>query len=160
MMLDVARHSESGKPISLAATSERIGVSHGYLEQLAIALRNARLIRGIPGRYGGYRLALPASQISIGDIVNATIGPICIVDCVDDPASCPRSPCCECRLVYAVINHRIAEVLNAYTLSDLLNPAWTQSMRGELMNLAILPTHRSGANRVHKLREGRNDDAG
>jgi Rrf2 family protein len=135
MMLDVARHAESDKPISLTAISERIGISRGYLEQLAIALRNARLIRGTSGRHGGYRLALPASRISIGDIVEATIGPICIVDCVADPDSCMRSPGCECLMLYTLINQRIAEVLRAYTLADLANPEWTREIRGELLKI-------------------------
>jgi Rrf2 family protein len=135
MMLDVARHAEPDRPASLAAVSRRIGVSRGYLEQLAIALRNARLIRGISGRYGGYRLALPPSEISIGDIVEATIGPICIVDCVEDAESCLRSEDCECRMVYSLINHRVAEVLRGYTLSDLLNPEWMRSIRKEFAAL-------------------------
>jgi Rrf2 family protein len=159
MMVDVARHTESGKPVSLAVTSERIGVSRGYLEQLAMALRNARLIRSVAGRYGGYRLALPASQITLGDIVEATTGPLCIVDCIDDPDSCERSADCECRLVYALMNHRIAEVLRAYTLSDLLNPEWMRAMRGELTNLTILPTHRSDAQHSQPSPEGRKRDA-
>jgi Rrf2 family protein len=159
MMLDIARHAESGKPISLAAISKRTGVSRGYLEQLAIALRNARLIRGVSGRYGGYRLARPPSQISVGDIVEATIGPICIVDCVGEPESCLRSDYCECRLVYALINHRVAEVLRAYTLSDLLNPEWTRSMRGELTDLAVLPMHGSEAYRTDSSPAGGKRDA-
>jgi Rrf2 family protein len=122
MMLDVARYAEPEKPVSLAAVSKRIGVSRGYLEQLAPALRNARLIRGVSGRYAGYRLALPRSDISIGDTVKATIGPIYIVDCVEDPKSCLRSTDCECRMVQSLINHRVAEVLGAHSLSDLLNP--------------------------------------
>jgi Rrf2 family protein len=159
MMLDVARHAKSGKPISLAAISERIGVSQGYLEQVAMQLRNARLIRSISGRYGGYRLALPASEIPIGNIFEATIGPICIVECVDDPESCPRSPSCECRLLYALINHRIAEVLRAYTLSDLLEPEWMRDVRGQLTDLAVPPTHQCDATDTHPVPEGRNPGA-
>ncbi len=155
MMVDVARHTESGKPISLAVVSERIGISRGYLEQLAMALRNARLIRGISGRHGGYRLALPPSEITLGDIVEATIGPICIVDCVDDPEGCMRSPDCECRLLYTLINQRIAEVLRAYTLADLLNPEWTRALQGELLNPAILPTDKSDAGPTRSSPKGR-----
>jgi Rrf2 family protein len=155
MMLDVARHAESGKPISLAAISERIEVSQGYLEQVAMQLRNARLIRSVSGRYGGYRLTLPASEIRIGDIFEATIGPICIVECVDDPEICTRSPSCECRLLYGLINHRIAEVLRAYTLSDLLDPEWMRDVLGQLPDLAVPPTRRSDAADTHPLRRGR-----
>jgi Rrf2 family protein len=159
MMLDVARHAESGKPISLAAIAERIEVSQGYLEQVAMQLRNARLIRSVSGRYGGYRLALPASQIRIGDIIEATIGPICIVECVDAPEICPRSPSCEARLLYGLINHRVAEVLRAYTLSDLLDPEWARDVRRQLPDLAIPPTHRSDAADTHPLPEGRSPGA-
>jgi Rrf2 family iron-sulfur cluster assembly transcriptional regulator len=159
MMLDVARHAESGKPVSLAAISERIAVSRGYLEQLAISLRNARLIRSISGRHGGYQLALPASQILVGDIIEATIGPICIVECVDDPECCIRSSDCECRLLYALINDRIAEVLRAYTVSDLLDPEWARAVREQLMDLPMPAAHRSEADAAHPLPEGRNHGA-
>jgi Rrf2 family protein len=138
MMLDIARHEEAGRPVSLAQVSERTGISRGYLEQLALALRNARLIRGVAGRHGGYRLAHEAEAISIGHIVEATIGPVCLVDCLDDPESCIRSPYCECRPVYALINYRIADVLRSFTLADLLDPDRIRSLRGEVQELPRL----------------------
>ncbi len=124
MMLDLARHGGLEKPVSLAAVAERTDISRGYLEQLAMALRNARLVRGVAGRYGGYRLTEPPERITVGQIVEAATGPVCVVDCVDDPASCPRAEDCECRLVYSLVNERIAEVLREYTLADLLDPSW------------------------------------
>jgi Rrf2 family protein len=124
MMLDLARHGGLEKPVSLAAVAERTDISRGYLEQLAMALRNARLVRGVAGRYGGYRLTEPPERITVGQIVEAATGPVCVVDCIDDPASCPRAEDCECRLVYGMVNERIAEVLREYTLADLLDPSW------------------------------------
>ncbi|MCJ7756147.1 MAG: Rrf2 family transcriptional regulator, partial [Thermoanaerobaculales bacterium] len=50
MMLDVTRHGGEVKPVSLASVSERTGISHGYLEQVALALRGAGLVRGVAGR--------------------------------------------------------------------------------------------------------------
>ena len=127
MMLDVARHGGEEKPISLASVAERTGISRGYLEQLVLGLRNARLVRGVAGRYGGYRLAERPSNITVGQIVEAAIGPICLVDCVEDPLTCPRAEFCECRIVYALINERISEVLREYTLEDLLDPSWVRN---------------------------------
>jgi Rrf2 family protein len=124
MMLDLARHGGLEKPVSLATVAERTDISRGYLEQLAMAMRNARLVRGVAGRYGGYRLTEPPERITVGQIVEAATGPVCVVDCVDDPASCPRAEDCECRLVYSLVNERIAEVLREYTLADLLDPSW------------------------------------
>ncbi|MEX1310970.1 MAG: Rrf2 family transcriptional regulator [Candidatus Sulfomarinibacteraceae bacterium] len=124
MMLDIAKHGTSGSPVSLSTVSDRTGISHGYLEQLAPALRAARLVKSVAGRHGGYRLAIPASEISIGRIIEASIGPVCVVDCVEEPESCLRADFCECRIVYALINQRIAQVLEDFTLEDLLDPSW------------------------------------
>ena len=40
---------------------------------------------------------------------------------------CPRAEFCECRIVYSIINARIADVLREYTLADLLDPSWVHS---------------------------------
>jgi Rrf2 family protein len=124
MMLDVARHGGENTPVSLSSVAERTGISHGYLEQVALALRSARLVRGVAGRHGGYKLAVPARDISIRMIIEATIGPICVVDCIDEPAACLRSEFCECRVVYALINQRIGEVLDEFSLADLADSKW------------------------------------
>jgi Rrf2 family protein len=124
MMLDIARHGGEDTPVSLASVAERTGISHGYLEQVALALRSARLVRGVAGRHGGYKLAVPARDISIRAIIEATIGPICVVDCIEEPEACLRSEDCECRVVYALINRRIGDVLDEFTLGDLADPRW------------------------------------
>jgi Rrf2 family protein len=132
MMVDLARHGGDRHPVSLATVANRTDLSRGYLEQVALALRNARLLRGVSGRKGGYCLANPASEISIGQVMEALIGPICLVDCLEDPQICTRTGFCECRVVYKLINHQIAEVLRSYTLADLLDPDWVRSHGGEI----------------------------
>lgn len=126
MMLDVARNGRTGDPVSLANVAERTGISRGYLEQLALALRSARLVRGVSGRHGGYKLTTPPTEITVGQIVEAAIGPVYLVDCLEDPTTCVRAEYCECRVIYALINRRIQEVLREYTLADLLDPSWIQ----------------------------------
>jgi Rrf2 family protein len=128
MMLDVARYGGELAPISLTEVAKRCGLSRGYLEQVALPLHAARLLIGVPGRKGGYRLGRPANQITVGDIVEATIGKISIVPCIDDPGSCPRSESCECRPLYSLINLRITEVLDRYTLAEMLEPSWLESV--------------------------------
>lgn len=124
MMLDLARSGGADTPVSLASVAERTGISHGYLEQVALSLRNAGLVRGVAGRHGGYKLSSPPEEISIRQIIEATIGPICVVDCIEEPEACPRAEFCECRIVYAMINLRIGEVLEEYSLADLIDPGW------------------------------------
>ncbi len=162
MMLDVARNGGEETPVSLATVSERTGISRGYLEQLALGLRNARLVRGVAGRYGGYRLAAPASQITVGQIVEAAIGPICLVDCLEDPMTCPRAEFCECRIVYALINERIAEVLREYTLADLLDPSWLTEQHRVVGDYLIRPGSipETGRSRDRTVRDDSTKTAG
>ena len=127
MMLDLAKNDGGDRPVSLTAVATRTGLSRGYLEQLALALRTAKLLRGVSGRNGGYKLARAAEDIRVGEIVEATIGPICLVECLDEPASCLQTETCECRVVYSLINRQISEVLHSYTLADLLDPTWVET---------------------------------
>jgi len=151
MMLDLAKNHGEDKPVSLTAIARRTGLSRGYLEQLALALRMAKLLRGVSGRSGGYRLARPANQISIGEIIEATIGPVCLVDCLDDPESCVKSAACECRMVYALINNRIIEVLRSFTLADLVDPRGIGSVSRELEKHSVLAEVGAGASRVRPV---------
>jgi DNA-binding IscR family transcriptional regulator len=80
----------------------------------------------VSGRHGGYRLTTPPAEITLGQIVEAAIGPVYLVDCLEDSTTCIRAEYCECRVVYALINRRIQEVLREYTLADLLDPSWIQ----------------------------------
>jgi Rrf2 family protein len=134
MMLDVARNGGEDSPVSLAGVADRTGISHGYLEQVAMALRAARLVRGIAGRHGGYLLNASPADITIRQIIEATIGPVCVVDCIEQPDACPRADYCECRVVYGLINQRIGDVLDEFTLADVADPSWARE-QGEAIGL-------------------------
>jgi Rrf2 family protein len=98
----------------------------------------------VTGRHGGYKLAAPPSEITIRQIIESSIGPVCVVDCIDEPESCPRADYCECRVVYALINKRVADVLEEFTLEDLVDPSWTRekggSLERQLASLGAAPT--------------------
>jgi len=118
-MIALARMSADEEPVSLARVSECTHVSRKYLEQVVISLKNASLVRGVSGKGGGYVLARPPGRITAGEVIEAMIGPINIVDCVGMPESCLMTDVCECRKVYVMINRGIVSALNAYTLKDL-----------------------------------------
>ncbi len=71
-MLILAQHERSMAPINLTYLSESLGISTSYLEHMFSQLRQYGLVEGLRGIGGGYRLARPASQISIADILCAT----------------------------------------------------------------------------------------
>jgi Rrf2 family protein len=118
-LIQVARESKDGKAVSLKSVADKTRISRRYLEQLAIGLKNASLIRGVSGRKGGYVLARHPESITIGQIFEAAIGPINIVECVKQPETCLSADVCECRWMYELINNRINEVLDEFSLADL-----------------------------------------
>lgn len=121
MLLEIAKLPE-GTTISLGVISENTDISRRYLDQLAISLRSAALVRSSAGRGGGYRLARPAQQINLAEIIEASIGPISIVDCVANPEACELSGDCQPRKVYALINRKINTVLRDISLAELTDP--------------------------------------
>lgn len=57
--------------VSLGEISKRQSVSLPYLEQLFVKLRRADLVVSVRGPGGGYRLARPAAEIRVVDILSA-----------------------------------------------------------------------------------------
>lgn len=131
-MVQIARGGRDGKPVSISDIAEKTAVSKRYLEQLVIPLKNATLIRGVSGKQGGYLLAKPADAIRVGDIIEAAIGPINIVDCVNDPDLCMKLEWCECRPLYVLLNQRIRGAFNAFTLADLAEHRMEQAVAQEM----------------------------
>lgn len=74
-LLDIARNSDSG-PVQVYQIAERQGIPKQYLDQLMLALKNARLVASVRGRQGGYVLAKSPSSITLFDIVSALEGPL------------------------------------------------------------------------------------
>ena len=63
--------AEDGAVISLSDLSRRQDISLTYLEQLFVRLRRAGLVESVRGPGGGYRLAKPASDIRVSEVLEA-----------------------------------------------------------------------------------------
>ncbi|ALI54502.1 Rrf2 family transcriptional regulator [Celeribacter marinus] len=62
---------QEGRLLSLAEIAKRQDISLPYLEQLFVKLRRAELVASVRGPGGGYKLARPASEIRVSDILSA-----------------------------------------------------------------------------------------
>jgi len=132
LMVELLRNGAKEKPVQLSEIARITGISRTFLEQLAIALKNHALLRGICGRKGGYVLARPAEEITLRQIIVAAVGPISLAVCVEDSLLCMRSDFCTCRLIWSLLQARIDGVLNEYSLADLVDDKALQAMRQEL----------------------------
>jgi Rrf2 family iron-sulfur cluster assembly transcriptional regulator len=84
-MTDLASQGE-GRAAPLAGIAERQQLSLAYLEQLFARLRRAGLVTSVRGPGGGYRLARPASETSIADVVVAVDEPLKATRCAGHDA--------------------------------------------------------------------------
>ena len=91
-----------------------------YLEQLLGNLRRAGLVNTVRGAQGGYRLAAPPEDITVGDIIDATEGPLSLSECLSDEGCCQRSGQCRTRRVWEYLSNSINGLLQSITLRDML----------------------------------------
>jgi Rrf2 family protein len=96
------------------------GIPSKYLEGILVQLKTAGLVLSERGKNGGYRLAKPASQTRMIEIVEALEGEVKPVGCLDDAASCAQGDCCLPRVFWVGLKGAIDEYLGSKTLRDVI----------------------------------------
>jgi Rrf2 family cysteine metabolism transcriptional repressor len=129
LMVELTRASEGTTPVSLAEIANRTGNTRKYYGQLMIALKSAGLVIGHTGRNGGYTLTRAPESISVGHVIQAVAGPIELARCIDQPEECIRSDLCECRCVWVLLRDRLRQVLDEFSLADLVAPGALQRIQ-------------------------------
>jgi Rrf2 family iron-sulfur cluster assembly transcriptional regulator len=69
-LADIALSQGDGL-VSLGEVAKRQNISLPYLEQLFVKLRRAELVKSVRGPGGGYKLARPATDIRVVDVLQA-----------------------------------------------------------------------------------------
>lgn len=120
-MIDLADYSEE-MPQSIASIAARQSISDSYLEQLMAKLKKAGLITSIRGSQGGYVLAKPGAQISVGDILRALEGDLSPVKCMGlkGDQACSGSGNCVTRNVWKRIDDSIQNAVDSIYLNELV----------------------------------------
>lgn len=113
------------KICSISEIARAYGISQNHLMKVAHNLGKAGYIEGVRGRSGGVRLAKPADQINVGDVVRRTEEGFELVEC----GTCVIAPACGLTGALDEALAAFMAVLDRYTLADLLNK------RSKLMRL-------------------------
>ncbi len=74
-VLALARQGPEAPPLRIREISGEYGIPERYLVQILLQLKGAGLVASTRGALGGYRLARPASSISLGEILGVIDGP-------------------------------------------------------------------------------------
>jgi Rrf2 family transcriptional regulator, iron-sulfur cluster assembly transcription factor len=130
-MADLAKHGADGA-LALSMIAGRQQTSLAYLEQLFLKLRRAGLVESARGRSGGYRLARPASAISVAEIMAAVEEDIRMTRCGGE-ASKPCMPGQRCLThgLWDALGEQIAAFLESVTLQEVIDgiPPAKQTVR-------------------------------
>jgi Rrf2 family protein len=119
LLLDLAEHRPPGQ-VTLASTAQRQGISVRYLEQVAIMLRRAGFIRSVKGAGGGYSLAKPSENISIGDVLRFLEGDMLVIDPPQPDIQETRLQTCIRQMVFDPLDQCVAEVVDHISLASLI----------------------------------------
>ena len=121
MLLDLAEHRENGF-VALGDVAKRQAISKKYLEQIVPIFSKSGILRANRGSLGGYMLAKPASQITVGDVLRLTEGTLAPVECAgDDPVVCQRSADCYTLPVWQGLYRLINDYFDGITLQTILD---------------------------------------
>lgn len=115
----------AGHPDDVLSTVQIADETHLELptvSKLLKALGHAALVESFRGVNGGYRLARPASEISLAEIVEALEGPIGMTECSVAEGQCDRESQCGVRGSWQRINSVLDQTLRAVSLAEMLKP--------------------------------------
>jgi Rrf2 family protein len=125
-LLSLTLHADTAAgPTSVRDIAERTGLPQPYLEQILLALKGAGLVRSKRGVGGGYVLAQPPEDVTLGQIVSAVDGPIAVGD-FGEPhqnGACDHEGQCVLLAVWADVGEHMRRHLDSFTLADIASRA-------------------------------------
>ena len=120
VLIDLAEHQTDGY-IPLKDTAARQEISEKYLEGIIKVLVKAKLLEGVRGKGGGYRLTKAPEQYTVGSILRLTENSMAPVACLEaGSADCPRMGSCKTLPLWQGLDKVINEYLDGITIADLI----------------------------------------
>ena len=120
VMIDLAEHDD-GAYIPMKEVARRQDISLKYLERILPILVSAKLVEGLHGKGGGYRLTRKPEDYRISEILRLTEGDLAPVACLECNAEkCKRTAECRTLPMWMELNRRVNEYLDSVTIADLM----------------------------------------
>ena len=117
----IALAVHEGKPATTEQVARQMAMSNDHLVKVVSRLATFGLIETLRGRKGGIRLARPAAEINVGDVVRATEDNLVLVECFDPVEhQCPIAAACGLAPVLDQALAAFFAVLDRHTLADLV----------------------------------------
>jgi Rrf2 family protein len=108
-----------GGPLKREQIAQAQSIPTAFLQNILVELRHAELVEAQRGREGGFRLARPAAEITVADVVRAVSGPLATIRGVRPPAVDYTPAALPLREVWVALRANVRAILEHVTLSDL-----------------------------------------
>lgn len=120
VMIDLAEQDPDGyTPLDEIAT--RQGISKKYLEIILKTLVTQKLLIGVRGKGGGYKLTRPPKEYQVLEILELNEGPLHSVTCLQPNSSpCDRKNHCKTLPMWQRFDQIVHDFFQNITLEDLL----------------------------------------
>ncbi|MCI8536252.1 MAG: RrF2 family transcriptional regulator [Hungatella sp.] len=120
VMIDLAEHTDQGF-VPMKEVANRQGISLKYLERIMPALSKNKLVEGVQGKGGGYRLSRPPGAYTVGEILRLAEGNLAPVACLECGANpCARSKDCKTLPMWKEFYSMTNEYFDRITITDLM----------------------------------------
>ncbi|MGO4131057.1 Rrf2 family transcriptional regulator [Janibacter sp. RAF52] len=120
-MLTLAAATDGGTPVSVVRLAAEQELPRKFLEAILADLRRAELVVSRMGASGGYLLARPATQISVGAVIRAVDGPLAEVRGERPQAMTYDGAATHLRTVWVAVRSSVRSVLDGTSLADVLS---------------------------------------
>lgn len=121
VMVDLAEHrAEDFIPLKVIA--DRQDISEKYLESIIKLLVMGKLVTGLRGKGGGYKLTKAPEDYTVGSILRLTEESLAPVSCLESGApTCPRMGDCRTLPLWQGLDRVIGDYLDSVTVADLIH---------------------------------------
>lgn len=108
-----------GNPVPIRDIARQESIPEPYLQQLFVRLRKRNLVKSIRGPGGGFILARPPAEITIGEIIRTAEGKGNGIGCRGAGRTCGMIGRCKTQNMWEALEMRMEEFLDSVSVEDL-----------------------------------------
>jgi Rrf2 family protein len=116
---ELAAAESGGQPVRAEAIATAQQIPQRFLENILSDLRHAGLVQSVRGAEGGHRLARPASEITVADVIRAVDGPLVAVRGERPEAVSYDGSAAALQAVWIALRKNVRDVIENVSLADL-----------------------------------------
>jgi Rrf2 family protein len=119
MAMQYVADRQGDAQVSVRRIADEFGIPVELLAKVLQRLAKGGLMVAQSGPRGGYRLALPPSAVTVGQVIRVLEGPLAIVSCMADHGDCVQASRCTLRKPARKLQAAITNLLDTTTLAEL-----------------------------------------